>query len=84
MSRFKKLAAVIVVFQILMILLYGTMVRYDDSDVFVKGPQFKDAKEEDQLGITYTMFQVRNWGKINVTQERGHVMGASISTVFRV
>ena len=56
--RLKKLSAVVVVFEIIMIILYGTMVKYDDTDVFTKGAQFRDAKEEDQMGITYTMFQV--------------------------
>ena len=55
----KKLAAVIVGFEILMIILYGTMVKYEDEgEVIGKGAQYRDAKEKDQMGITYTMFQV--------------------------
>lgn len=54
----KKLAAVIVGFEILMIILYGTMVKYEDEgEVIGKGAQYRDAKEKDQMGITYTMFQ---------------------------
>ena len=55
----KKLTAVVIVFEIILIILYGTMVKYDDGDVKTKGAQYRDAKEEDQMGITYTMFQVR-------------------------
>jgi ammonium transporter Rh len=55
----KKLAFVVVVFEIIMVILYGTMVRFEDASVHDPdiGVQYRKGKEKDEMGITYTMFQ---------------------------